>query len=128
EDSLFDTLLERQRNVLREGEEVRAVSTPVLVHLARLLEGVERVLADRLEHGESRLSLATLDASDQTDVDKPPERVERGVADCFCRGERRCAGEGCEPPEEALLLVIEGPVTPVERRPHGLLPRPEVEG
>ena len=84
----------------------------------RLFELLARVLADRLEHPEA----AARPAAQEALVDERLQLVEVGVADGLGRLEREAAGEDGEPAEQALLLLVEQVVAPLDRRPQRALP------
>src|SRR5919109_1791694 len=101
---------------LGELGEVLGVATPHLVRLTRLLETLDGVLPDRLEHREA-LDLPPNEAL----VEQRRENVDVGLA-------HRLGGLECEPTredgqsaEEPLLFGRTKLVTPLDRRPERLL-------
>src|SRR5947208_14731463 len=79
--------------------------------LARLLEALERELADRLQH---RVPLAV--EADEALLDERLQPVEVTVRNLLGRLQRAAAGEDGQPPKELLLLRREELVAPADRR------------
>ena len=103
---------------LCELEEELGVLAPQLVRLTRVLESLERELADRLQHPE-----AGVREPDQAPVHQRLRYVQIGTADGLGRFQRAAAGKHREPREQALLVAREQVVAPCNRRPQGLLTR-----
>jgi len=93
-------------------EEVLFMAPLHLLDLARLLETLQRVLANRLEH-----PVALVGEAEQALLDVRLEGVERGAADLLRRLERAAAREDAEAGEELLLSGEEELVRPVDGRP-----------
>ena len=85
----------------------------------RLVEPLERILADRVEHAEA----AAAPPPNQALLDERLEDVELGVAYGLRRVERKAAGEHRQPPEELLLVRLEQLVAPLDRRAQRALAR-----
>ena len=94
-----------------------------LVNLAGGGETLSGELADRLQHPQPSTGTVELD---ERLVHQRLELVEaaraRVRADGFDVGERATAGEHRQPPEQALLLLVEQRVAPLDRRAQRLLP------
>ena len=104
---------------LREGEEVRSVTSPHVGRVGGAVELLGRELADRLEHEEA----VALAGADEALVDERLRDVEVGVRHRLGREQRPAAGEHGEPRERLLLVGVEQVVAPLDRRAQGLLPR-----
>src|SRR6058998_1559695 len=87
-----------------------------LAGLARLLEALRGVLADRLQHPEALVSVAK-----QALVEERLEGVKVGLADLFCGVEGAAPAEDGEAGEELLLVLVQQVVAPLDRRPQRLL-------
>ena len=108
---------------LREPQEVVGVAPPQLFDLARLLEPLGRVLANRLQHREPRCFVRSFDA-DQPAVGQgrePVDDVEAVPAHAFRRLERAAACEHREPQEQVLVVRLEQLVAPLDGRADGAL-------
>ena len=104
------------------------------VRLAPLAELVQRVLADRLEHGEPHVAVEvvadaheallreTLESAD--DVER--RRVAGDPADGLRRLDRRATREHAEASEQPLILRVEQVVAPVDRAAQRPLPLRQV--
>jgi hypothetical protein len=88
-----------------------------LLGLSRVPEVLRGVLANRLEHPVTLARMAN-----QTLVDERLQRVEIGLRDRLGGFESAAAEEDGEPAEEALLVLGEQVVAPLDRRPEGALP------
>jgi hypothetical protein len=88
-----------------------------LLRLARGLQPLERVLADRLQHDEA----VGADRLQQAQIDERREGVEIGLTDLLRSVERESAGEDAQAPEELLLFRGQQLVAPLDRRPQGAL-------
>src|SRR5205085_10632099 len=92
----------------------------------------ERVLANRREQPEPRLSVAAVPLADEALVDERRDRVERPAdrlvvrAHRVCDLERAAAAEDAEPREQPLLGRVEQVVAPLDRRSQRPLPLGEV--
>jgi hypothetical protein len=102
---------------------MRRVAIPHLFALARLLQALERVLPDRLEHRETAVV-----GADEALVDERLERLEAGGAHLLRRLERPAAREDAEPREQTLLLLAQQVVAPLDRRAQRALPFGRVAG
>ena len=110
-----------------DAEVVGGVGAPDVVGVGACVERLERVLADRLEHGEA-LAVGT----DEALVDERADRLEVAAAHVLDRLERAAPGEDRQPAEERLLGVaeqLEAPADRVAQRPVpvGRVPRPRGE-
>jgi hypothetical protein len=74
--------------LLGEREEVLGVAPPQFLGLARVLEPLGRVLADRLQHPEALLSVA-----EKALVDEILDGVQVGLGDILGVGDHAAAGE-----------------------------------
>ena len=104
---------------MHDRHEVLRVPPPDLVHLRRCLEGVERVLTDRVEHPKPAAAPAAKQALDHERLECVDIRAEDGLG----RLDREAASEGGEPAEQLLLLRLEQLVTPLDRGSKRALPR-----
>jgi hypothetical protein len=105
--------------LLRQLEEVLGVAAAQLSGLARCVEPLVRILADRLQHPET---LAVADA-DEALVDERLQHVQVGVAHGLGGLERTASGEDREPGEQPLLVFPEELVAPLNCRAERLLAR-----
>jgi hypothetical protein len=94
--------------------EVTVTQRPFLV--AEVTQTFGDVLPHRLEHAEARLAVAA--AHHEALVDERRESLELGAAHLLDGVERGAAAEHREPHEQRLLVQIEKPVAPVDRRAH----------
>ena len=76
------------------------MTPPQLVCFIGVLEPLERIVADRLEHPESLLA-----AADEALLEQRLQRVELGVADLLGCRERAPTGEDREAAKESPLLA-----------------------
>jgi hypothetical protein len=83
-----------------------------VVRVRRLVEPLECLLADRVEHAEAAAAPPPHEALH----DERLEDVELGVANGLRRAEREAAGEHRQPLEELLLVRPEQLVAPLDRR------------
>ena len=90
----------------------------------RLVESLERILADRVEQAEAPVGAA----ADEALLDERLERVEVGVADGLGRLDREAARERRERSEELLFVRLEEPVAPFDRGAQRSLPRRRAAG
>ena len=90
-----------QLSFFAELKEIFCVTALQYLGLAGVLEPLNRVLADRLQHPEA----VGLAHANQALVNERFERVEICGADRFSRLERRSAREDGEPSEEPLLVL-----------------------
>ena len=97
------------------------VPLPNAICLARLLQLVAGVFADRLEHVEARLTVRVVPPDEQILLDERLDQIERAVANGLDHVESGTAGEHGEPREEPLLVWLEQLVAPVDRRSKRLL-------
>ena len=104
--------LELSPRCVRQAEEEATMSIPTLVDLAGLLETLQRVFPDRLQHPIARIR-KTYEAL----LDEPLQAVEMRACDLLGGLQRAPAGEDGEEPEETPLLVGEELVAPRDRRP-----------
>jgi hypothetical protein len=104
--------------LFREHGEMPRVTPANLVRLARSLQPLEGVLADRLEHPEPVLRMAH-----EALVDERLERVEIGVDDLLRGLERATTDEDGEAREQGPFRIVEEVVGPSDRGPERLLPR-----
>ena len=101
---------------MEQFDEPLRVPAPDVVLLARPLELLERVLAQRLEH-----PVAPCAGAHEAAVDERSERVKLCVADGLGGLKRAAAREHGESCEQPLLLLGEQFVAPVDRRLQRLL-------
>ena len=97
--------------LLGECQKVRRVAPAQLVALARLLEPLGRILADRLQHPEAFARVA-----EEALVDERLERVQVGLRDLLSGLERAAAAEDRESREQVSFPVVEQVVAPGDRR------------
>ncbi len=120
----------RHRALLDPRQDVLAVAKAHGLGLARRLEQLGGVLADRLEHREARLARRPAQRTDEALVDERRERLEHVepvlAADRLGRLERPAAREDGEPGEERALVLAQQAVAPLERRAQRPLPAREV--
>jgi hypothetical protein len=79
-------LAEMRLRILDESEEVLRVAAAQLLALGRVVEPLDRILANRLEHPE-----AFAGSPHETLLDERLERVEVGIGDCLDHVEGRAA-------------------------------------
>ena len=96
--------------VLGELREVLGVATPQLIGFAALVQALERVGADRLEHPEA-IAVGT----DEAVLRKRLEREDVDMADRVRGGEREATREDAQASEGLLSGRIEQLVAPVDR-------------
>ena len=98
--------------------QTKKVSGVLQAHRVRgSLRELAGVLPDRFQH-----PVALIRETKETLFDKRLQGVEVGVSDFLCGFERAAAGEDGEGPKEALLLLGEEVVAPLDRRSQRLLP------
>ena len=88
--------------LLRERQEVLSVAATQRSAFDRVLEPLERILADRLQHPE-----AFLGVTEQALVDERLERVETGLRDVLSGLESTAAGEDSQARKQPPLLLGE---------------------
>ena len=93
-----------------------------LLRLRQLVEPLEGVLADRVEHAEAAAGPAPDEALD----DERLQRVEVCATHGLRRIQREAPGEDREPPEVFLLNPFEQLVAPLDGRVQRSLPRRRV--
>ena len=110
-----------------EPQVVIRATTPAAAGVRTRGEPLACVLGDRFEHAEARLAADTAVGQHQALVEESGQCVQHrplGVVtnrlECL---ERRAPGEHRLMREQRLFRVGEEVVTPVERRPQGVLPR-----
>ena len=103
---------------LSKGDEVLCVAAPQLLRLAGVVEPLDGVLANRLEHPE-----AFLGPADEALLDKRLEEIHVRIGHVLRDVEREAPGEDGQPCEQALLLRRQEAVRPLDRRPECLLAR-----
>ena len=113
--------LELRTSLFGEGEKEVSVPVPHAVAPGRVLEALERVLAESLQHPEPRSGL-----SDKALGDEGLERVEVRVADGPGRIERPAAREHGKPGEELPPAGTKEVIAPVHGGSQGPLPGGEV--
>ena len=96
---------------MQQLDEPLRMPAPDVILLARPRELLERVLPQRLEH-----PVAPAVGAHKAPVDESFQRVKLGVADGLRGLKRAAAGEHRQPGEQPLLLLVEQPVAPVDRR------------
>jgi len=105
-----------------------------LVELAAFGQPLERVLADRPEHGEAGLAVGRILLTQQALVHERGESIhdpakiepERFSGDGFGSLERAAADERAEPRQQPLLSLVEQAVGPVDRTAQRALSRREI--
>ena len=104
--------------LLGNAEEVLRMAAAQLVYRRRFLKALGGVLADRLQHRESRLFVSALQASEALvgQRGEPVDHVEVVAADALRRLDRAPSREHREPHEQALFRRLEEVVAPVDRR------------
>lgn len=105
---------------LGERDEPLGMSSPQLVFVARLLEALDCVFADRLEHPVSGLAVCGPLAQEAL-VKERLQSVGVGSRDLFRGLVSAAADEDREPREEPLLVLRQEAVTPLNGRPQRLL-------
>ena len=100
----------------RQTEEIVGVALPETVTVFLVLESLDGVLADRLQHPEALLRIP-----EQALVDERLQHVEVRADDLLGLLEGAAAAEDREPGEEGLLLIRQQVVRPLDRRPQGPL-------
>ena len=108
---------------LGESQEIGGVASPQLFCLIRLLEPLDSVFADRLQHRKARRLVRTLhpDQSALGQRRQSVDDVDVVSANALCGVQRPAPGEHCEPQEQVLLQRLEQVVAPIDRRAHGAL-------
>ena len=105
---------------LGERDEPFGMSSPQFVFFARLLEALDCVFADRLEHPVAGLAGCGPLAQEAL-VEERLQGVRVGSGGLFGGLVGAAADEDREPREEPLLVLREEAVTPLDRRPQRLL-------
>src|SRR5919201_172396 len=103
--------------LLGESEEVLRVAAAKLLRLARRLQPLARVLADRLQHPEALAGVPR-----EALAHERLEGVELGARDRLGGAQRAAAGEHGETGKEPPLFLVEQLVRPLDRGAQGLLP------
>ncbi len=111
-------------------EKMQGVASSHVVRLARCLEQLEGVLADRGEHAETNRPSGLLRPPEQAVVQQRGERrqhVKRFAACGLGRRKRPTPDEHRQPLEQAALRIAEKRVAPVECSPKRLLACREID-
>src|SRR5262249_35259545 len=109
---------------LGDGEEELGVPPADLLGFRRFVEPFERILADRVEQGQTPFG----PASHESLLDQRLERVEIGLADGLGCLDGEAARERRELPEELLFPRFEKVVAPFDRGTERSLPRRYIVG
>src|SRR5439155_10543255 len=120
---------------LREGKERCRVAAVDRVGILGRDESFHRVLANRGEHREAGLRLASGNRSGQALLDERPETIEnvlveltRRTADLLGLTQASPGGEHREPREQRPVRNLQEVVPPVDRAAYRLLPAGQVAG
>jgi hypothetical protein len=91
------------------------------VRVVASLELLARVIPNRLEHEEARLSVGSRLGAEETVLEQRLDAVEVGSAHRVRRIEAESAGEDAQPREQAPVLFVQQIEAPVERCAQRLL-------
>jgi hypothetical protein len=96
----------------KEGEEEVRVPPAQVLGLGGVVEALERVLADRVQHPQAPAAPAAEEALDEERL----ERVEVCAADCLRGLRRKASSEDGQAAEQLLLVSLEKLVAPLDSR------------